>query len=171
LRAAPFEYLHLRRYFGIETRDSASRPTLEALVVCSQVSRRRYYLQDVMRRPQSPRGATELAVVGAFEALRDDGVSFATMGIVPFFGPKPSVDDGSWSDLAQIVMRRLVYRFDGLHQFRAKFSPSRVEPVFALHHPMSVPLRAIGDLVVSLAPAAEFLRRLSWLVPEGPAGR
>ena len=160
LRAAPFEYAYLRRYFGVETTDSAGERTLQALVVCSRVSPRRYYLQDFIRRPEAPRGATELAVVEAFEGLRAGGVAFATMGIVPFFGPKPTDTPDRWSDVAQLLMRRLVYRFDGLQQFRAKFCASRVEAVYALHHPRSFPLRAVGDLVLALAPAADFLRRV-----------
>ncbi|AKU96680.1 hypothetical protein AKJ09_03344 [Labilithrix luteola] len=159
LRTAPLEYAELRRYFGVETHGPDQDASLQTLVVCSPVSRRAAYLQDFLRRPEAPRGAMEMAAVAAFEGLRRDGVSSATMGIVPFFGPSHAESIGFTGRLAQQCIRRFVYRFEGLQQFRAKFTASRVEPVYALHYPRSVSLLAIWDLVTSLAPRANQAKR------------
>jgi hypothetical protein len=163
LRTAPFEYAHLRRYFGVETEAAPgdrSQPTTQSLIVCSRVSRDRYYLQDFLRRPDAPRGATEMAVVEALERLRRDGIRIATMGIVPFFGPTPSNQRDGLARVAERVMRKLVYRFDGLGQFRSKFAASQIEPVYAVHHPKYVSPLAVWDLLVTLAPRAGWLRRV-----------
>jgi phosphatidylglycerol lysyltransferase len=140
LRTAPMENAHLRRYFGVWVPDGGpgGEPRLQAFVVCAPVSRRGFYLQDMVRHPQAPRGASELMAVTAMEALRKDGLEFVTMGIVPFSDPLGTKGQAAVSGpVAEWVVRRFdrLYRFDGLQQFRAKFVPTRAAHMHVCYWP------------------------------------
>jgi lysylphosphatidylglycerol synthetase-like protein (DUF2156 family) len=94
-----------------------------------------WYLQDVVRLEEAPRGALEGAITSALDVLRDEGFSFASNGPLAFWRP-----DGQPPDDHSLgpVGRRLVnffdgqYRFRGLAQFRSKLDPDRVEPLYIL---------------------------------------
>ncbi len=133
LRTEPLENAEHRRFFAVET-GPESAPTMQSFLVCSPVSGRGWYLQDLVRHPNAPRGAAEMVTVHAMHRLRDDGFDFATMGIVPLYDPK-SLHGLQRS--AEWTLRYFdkLYRFSGLKQFRSKFAESRTEGVHVVHWP------------------------------------
>jgi phosphatidylglycerol lysyltransferase len=134
LRTRPMENAHLRRYFVVET-----PARMESFLVCSPVSARGWYLQDLVRLPDAPRGAAELALRTAIETFQRDRFNFATGGIVPFFDPDGAhaADAGARSGPATWVIPYFdrLFHFHGMQQFRAKFSASRLVDVYALYWP------------------------------------
>ncbi len=134
LRTAPLENAQDRRYFVVQGDER-----IESLLVCSPVSLRGQYLQDLVRRPDALRGSHELNIVTAMAVFQREGLEFVTGGIIPFYDPnRPRCaqrpQDGG---VLGHVMGRFdhLFRFSGLQQFRAKFVPSRVVDIYALLWP------------------------------------
>src|SRR5262249_6244748 len=69
LRTAPLERADQRRYFVVEDGER-----IESLLVCSRVSSRGQYLQDLVRRPDALRGSHELNIVTAMAAFQSEGL-------------------------------------------------------------------------------------------------
>ena len=136
LRTAALADTYRRRYFVVETARG-----MESFVACSPVSRRGQYLQDLVRMPDAPRGANELAVLTALTTFIAEGAQFATGGIVPFFHPDSyrsrSNRITSGTGTLGWVVRHFdrLFHFAGLQQFRAKFVPTRVVDIYALLWP------------------------------------
>jgi phosphatidylglycerol lysyltransferase len=134
LRTMPMENAQFRRYFVVE------RPArMESFLVCSPVSARGWYLQDLVRRPDAPRGAAELALRSAIEAFQREGFDFATGGIVPFFDPdgrhaaEVAAEPGAVKWVIPYFDR--LFHFSGMQQFRAKFVASRLVDIHVLYWP------------------------------------
>jgi phosphatidylglycerol lysyltransferase len=149
LRTAPLENAQDRRYFVVE-----ANGCIESLLVCSPVSFRGQYLQDLVRRPDALRGSNELNMVTAMAVLQEEGLELVTGGIVPFYDPnKPRCaqrpQDGG-------VLGRVIgyfdhlFRFSGLQQFRGKFVPSRVVDIYALLWPGVLTPGLVRDLCAVL---------------------
>ncbi len=130
LRTSFLELAPYRRYFVAEGPNG-----VEAFVTCSPVSRDGWYLQDVVRTPEAPRGALEGAMALALDTFRDEGFTFASNGPLPFWRPHEA-----WTDPDQLgafgnqILKFLdsQYRFRGINQFRSKFEPDRATPLYTL---------------------------------------
>ena len=135
----------MRRYFVVE---KDSEPGIvQSFLVCSPVSWRGWYLQDLVRHPLAPRGATEIVTLSAIERLRDDGAEFVTAGIVPFLesdvlGTAAPHGVAKWA--VQYFDR--LFRFSGLKQFRSKFPATRTEPVYVAYWPKVMTPLVVWDL-------------------------
>jgi phosphatidylglycerol lysyltransferase len=149
LRTAPLDSAQHRRYFVVEGDER-----IESLLVCSPVSLRGQYLQDLVRRPDALRGSNELNMVTAMAVFQREGLEFVTGGIVPFYDPnRPRCaqrpQDGGI--LGRVIGRfDHLYGFSGLQQFRAKFVPSRVVDVYALLWPGVLTPGLVWDLCAVL---------------------
>jgi phosphatidylglycerol lysyltransferase len=149
LRTAPLENAQDRRYFVVEGDER-----IESLLVCSPVSLRGQYLQDLVRRPDALRGSNELNMVTAMAVFQREGLEFVTGGIVPFYDPnRPRCaqrpQDGGV--LGHVIGRfDHLFRFSGLQQFRAKFVPSRVVDIYALLWPGVLTPGLVRDLCAVL---------------------
>jgi lysylphosphatidylglycerol synthetase-like protein (DUF2156 family) len=112
---------------------------IESLLVCSRVSHRGQYLQDLVRRPDALRGSHELNIVTAMTQFQSEGLEFVTGGIVPFYDPnRPRCEQRPQVGgiLGKVIGRfDHLFRFSGLQQFRGKFVPSRVVDIYALLWP------------------------------------
>lgn len=150
LRTAPLENAENRRYFVVQGDDER----IESLLVCSPVSRRGQYLQDLVRRPDALRGSNELNMVTAMAAFQNEGLEFVTGGIVPFYDPnKPRCDQRPRNaGLLGHVIGHFdhLFRFSGLQQFRAKFIPTRVTDIYALLWPGVLTPGLVRDLCAVL---------------------
>jgi phosphatidylglycerol lysyltransferase len=149
LRTAPLENAQDRRYFVVE-----GEQRIESLLVCSPVSLRGQYLQDLVRRPDALRGSHELNITTAMAHLGSEGLEFVTGGIVPFYDPnrprcaqRPQ-DEGLLGHAIGYFDH--LFRFSGLQQFRAKFVPSRVVDVYALLWPGVLTPGLVRDLCAVL---------------------
>jgi phosphatidylglycerol lysyltransferase len=149
LRTAPLENAQDRRYFVVEGDER-----IESLLVCSPVSLRGQYLQDLVRRPDALRGSSELSMVTAMAVFQREGLEFVTGGIIPFYDPsKPRCEqrpqDGGILG-GVIGYFDNLFRFSGLQQFRAKFIPSRVVDIYALLWPGILTPGLVRDLCAVL---------------------
>jgi lysylphosphatidylglycerol synthetase-like protein (DUF2156 family) len=130
LRTDFMELAPLRRYFACEGESGVI-----AFVSCTPVSAQGWYLQDVVRTPDAPRGALEGSMSLALDTFRDEGFTFVSNGPLPFWRPHEL-----WSDPDQLgaIGNRVLkffdrqYRFHGINQFRSKFEPDRVSPLYVL---------------------------------------
>ncbi len=149
LRTEPLENAEHRRFFGVESR-GAGEARLESFLVCSPLDRRGFYLQDLVRHPSAPRGATELVTVHAMDRLREDGAEQVSMGVVALFDPRGS---NTASPAARWTLSHFdrLYRFSGLKQFRAKFVPTRSEGVHVLSWPRLLTPLAIWNIASVLS--------------------
>ncbi len=125
-RLAPFQNCEKKRYFA--ARDGEG--VLIGLLAASPIpARDGWYLEDVLRHPDAPRGTADLLVFEALNALKADGVKLATLGTIPL------AEDGC-NAIAErsgaLFYRALrlsrqnlesIYGFDGLRRFKAKFVP------------------------------------------------
>ena len=149
LRTAPLENAQDRRYFVVQGDER-----IESLLVCSPVSLRGQYLQDLVRRPDALRGSNELNMVTAMAVFQREGLEFVTGGIIPFYEPnRPRCaqrpQDGGV--LGHVIGRfDHIFRFSGLQQFRAKFVPSRVVDIYALLWPGVLTPGLVRDLCALL---------------------
>jgi phosphatidylglycerol lysyltransferase len=145
-RTDPMDNAGMRRYFAVE---HADRPGVaQSFVVCSPVSFRGWYLQDLVRHPEAPRGATELATLTAIEKLRDLGAEFVTTGIVPFLEPDGEAKIRPPSGIAMWAVRHFdrLFRFSGLKQFRSKFPATRAEPTYIAYWPSVLTPMVVWDV-------------------------
>jgi lysylphosphatidylglycerol synthetase-like protein (DUF2156 family) len=149
LRTVPLENAEHRRYFVVQADER-----IESLLVCSPVSAKGQYLQDLVRRPDALRGSNELNMVTAMAVFQNEGLDFVTGGIVPFYDPnKPRCAQRPGGDglMGQVIGRfDHLFRFSGLQQFRAKFIPSRMVDIYALLWPGVLTPGLVRDLCAVL---------------------
>ena len=107
--------------------------SIEAFLSCARVDGGRgWFLEDLVRRPAAPVGATELAVVEALAQLGRSGADWAALDIAPLRGSADQLDRRA---------RRLMhaarpaldhfdtrYHFRARSQYAAKFAPSEWRP-------------------------------------------
>ena len=150
LRASPLTLAGEKRLF-VACRDGR----VEALLACSPVADGTcWFLEDLIRRPDAPTGATETLVLEALGALADDGAHVAWMDIAPLRGAAQQLDGR-----AQLLFRAAqpaVALFDSRYRFRAlttyleKFVPSGWASRYVALNPAwpTVRLiRAVGSLL------------------------
>jgi len=95
-------------------------------------------LEDVLRLPNSPSGTADLLIVEALEILKRGGGKLATLGTVPLStegSVHPGVGNNESASRAVCQITgcfSLVYNFDGLRRFKAKFAPSWWESEYIL---------------------------------------
>ena len=116
---------------------------LEAFLACSTVNGGRdWFLEDLVRRPDAPVGATEIVVVEALARLRGSGAQRASLDIAPLRGSDDQLDRRARRLLG--ALRPVLDSFDRRYHFRAraqyatKFVPSEWRPRYVALYP-SVP--------------------------------
>jgi phosphatidylglycerol lysyltransferase len=130
LRTDFMELADFRRFF------IAEGPTgITAFVACTPVSKNGWYLQDIVRTPDAPRGALEGAMALALDTFRDEGFVVASNGPLPFWRPHEEWNEPhELGAIGNIVMKFFdrQYRFHGINQFRSKFESDRTSPLYVL---------------------------------------
>jgi Phosphatidylglycerol lysyltransferase, C-terminal len=129
IRPATFDEANLKRIFVAEDRNGS----VAAFVSCAPVpARDGWYLEDLVRAPDAPAGATELVVTEALQALAAEGARFATLGIAPLRGFDHQIDPRArWLARAlRLGFDHLDARFHfvSLSRYRSKFRPTSWEP-------------------------------------------
>ncbi|MEY2627775.1 MAG: hypothetical protein RJB08_1534 [Actinomycetota bacterium] len=140
-RTSFLELAEIRRYFAC-----VLNTDVVAFCACTPMNSTSWYLQDVVRRPDAPRGALEGAMALALDVLRDEGYLMASNGPIPFWQPNDlGPDDHSLGPIGHRIVRFFdqQYRFDGISQFRNKFAADQLEPLYVLRsHRVIGPLAA-----------------------------
>ncbi len=161
----PFLRAERKKLFA--ARDAGNR--LVGLLAASPIpARDGWYLEDVLRAQDAPKGTADLLVFETLQRLKAEGATMATLGTAPL--AKDGVDDISTHDHPVIeralglASKRLgaFYNFEGLRRFKAKFVASRWESEYALvQHGVLVPSRVAHALLRAIVPGGlkQFLAR------------
>ena len=152
----PFFQADRKKFFA--ARDAHGR--LVGFLAASPIpARDGWYLEDVLRRPDSPQGTSDLLVFEALQRLEELGAGIATLGTAPL--AKDGVDDISTHDhpaierALQAASKRFsaFYNFEGLRRFKAKFVASWWESEYVLvQHGAMVPTRVAHALLRAMVP-------------------
>lgn len=142
----PLRFAEHKRFFTARNHDGE----LVGLLAASPIpARRGWYLEDVLRRADAPRGTADLLVHHALNALRAEGADTATLGtaLLSCDGEDLTLHD-QWAGTVRSLRWAhagldRVYHFSGLRNFKAKFVPTRWEGEYAVVAPptATVPLR------------------------------
>jgi phosphatidylglycerol lysyltransferase len=150
LRASPLTLAGEKRLF-IAQRDGR----LEALLSCTPVpAENGWFLEDLIRQPDAPIGATEAVVMEALRVLAAEGAERAWMDVAPLRGSDQQLDRR-----ARLLLRAAApaislfdarYRFHGLTTYLTKFRPTGWTPCYvALNPPLPTArvIRAVNALL------------------------
>jgi lysylphosphatidylglycerol synthetase-like protein (DUF2156 family) len=152
-----FQHKERKKYFT--ARDATGK--LVGFLAASPIpARNGWYLEDVLRRPDAPKGTADLLIVEVLDLLRRDGAKLATLGTAPM-ALEVSADPGVQSSVALSKVVRLAagcfslfYNFDGVRHFKAKFAPSWWESEYILvSQNVTAPPRVMSAFVQAIVPA------------------
>jgi len=146
LRTAYTDLIEYRRYFIAEQEGIA-----QAVATCTPISKRGWYLQDITRLPESPRGSLEGAMILALNTFKEEGFEFATNGLLPDDGEllKEAGKDQGFGFFGNSIIKFFDhrYQFGGISKFRIKFSPDRLETSYLVRSKKSLRPRAVLSLI------------------------
>ena len=141
LRASPLTLAREKRLFL-----ALCDGRVEAFLACAPVpAANGWFLEDLIRRPDAPMGATEAVVVEALRVLAADGAEHAWMDVAPLRGSEAQLD-GRARVLFQAAAPAISF-FDSRYHFRRlttyldKFQPTSWTPRYVALHP---PLPTVG---------------------------
>lgn len=151
LELDPFRLSEHKRYFLARSAEGR----LEGLLACCPIpARRGWYLEDLIRRPGTERGVSELLVVEALNHLAAEGAELATLGTSPLAGIEPTGQFKKLARLLHFVYEHLdtFYHFKALHRFKAKFAPSSIDPEYIAIWPPHIRLRMAFAVIGAFDP-------------------
>lgn len=119
---------------------------VEALLACAPVrAANGWFLEDLIRRPDAPMGATEAVVVEALRILAADGAECAWMDVAPLRGSEAQLDGRAriffHAAAPAISLFDTRYHFRTLTTYLDKFQPTSWTPRYVAVNP---PLPTIG---------------------------
>jgi phosphatidylglycerol lysyltransferase len=152
----PFQHAELKRYFA--ARDE--RGQLVGFLVASPIwAREGWYLEDVLRLPNTPPGTADLLIVEVLQILAAEGAKVATLGTAPLADQGEQVVATDAHPLVErmlhIAASRLerFYNFEGLRRFKSKFAPSWWESEYVLvPRGVMVPPRVTYAIIRAIVP-------------------
>ncbi len=145
-----------------------------AAISCAPAAARRMlYIEELVRRPGAPYGASELLISCAREVAIAEGLSLFGLGLAPLYGATRQPYGGFRmlrAFIAVLYQRgNYVYGFRSLNHFKKKFAPSTWEDSFFIYQGRLLPVAlavlaalAPGEGIPSLVVPERFawLRRL-----------
>jgi lysylphosphatidylglycerol synthetase-like protein (DUF2156 family) len=152
-----FQHKESKKYFT--ARDATGR--LVGFLAASPIpARDGWYLEDVLRLPESPNGTTDLLVVEVLELLRLDGAKLATLGTAPMAIESSLEEEVPGNVLLSTLVHIIAscfsvfYNFEGVRRFKSKFAPSWWESEYILlSRNVTAPPRIISAFVHAIVPA------------------
>ena len=106
--------------------------------------RKGWLVEQTVRGPAAPNGTSELLLDSAIEALSREGASYVTLGLAPLSQTLPPPSQPPWHVRGLLAWTRAhgrrFYNFRGLERFKAKFLPTRWEPIYAVAHDRPISL-------------------------------
>ena len=109
-----------------------------AFLVLSPIPTRKGWLTEQFpHHPKAPNGTVELMMDSAIRTLCDEGYEYVTLGLAPLSKRAriEPFENPFWLKIVLAWLRKhgqRFYNFDGLDAFKAKMSPEKWEPVFAI---------------------------------------
>ncbi len=104
-----------------------------------------WFFEDFLGDPGAPNGTVELLVDAGMRAAAGNGVAYVTLGLVPLSGEVGA---------RLTAVRRwaaLLYDFDGLRAFKAKFRPRAWDPIHLSYPPGASAWLAMLDTLTAFA--------------------
>lgn len=150
----PFLHSQHKRYFTARV----SGKLVGFLSVSPIPLRQGWYLEDVIREPDAPKGMATLLVAEALKRLKDEGAVLATLGTAPLAADGSNdvpTENRRVARALELASNRLsgFYNFAGLRQFKGRFVPSWWESEYALHQRgVAIPPRVGHAIVRALVP-------------------
>lgn len=147
----PFAYYPEARRYYIATLDERVVGFLAAIPV---YQRSGWFFEDVIREPEAPNGTAELLIDAALRDARDEGDGYVTLGMAPLSGV--TTERGPHR-LLRAGMRwcydrlGVLYRFDGVRAFKARFHPDRWVDQLVVACPPPSGVRAIHAILAAFA--------------------
>jgi phosphatidylglycerol lysyltransferase len=104
-----------------------------------------WFFEDFLRDPAAPNGTVELLIDAGMRAAATNGTPFVTLGLLPLAGEvgAPLRAFRRWGTL--------LYDFDGLHAFKARFKPRAWDPIYLSYPPGQSSWRAIIDTLTAFS--------------------
>lgn len=122
----PFEHAECKKFFA--ARDESGK-LVGMLAASPMAAREGWYLEDVLRRTDAPKGTAEILVAETLRILASEGAKLATLGTVPLAenGADRFQTDSNFLTKKCLRFARQnlhsIYNFDGLRRFKSKFVP------------------------------------------------
>jgi phosphatidylglycerol lysyltransferase len=111
----------------------------EALLSCARLAEGGWYLEDLVRVPESVNGATELLVCEALERLRAAGAAWASFALAPMRGVDTQLDRRArlLGRLLGVAIRGFDrrYGFRAIARYEERFAPTEWLPRYVAFHP------------------------------------
>jgi phosphatidylglycerol lysyltransferase len=163
-----FEHKERKKYFT--ARDMTG--TLVGFLAASPIpARDGWYLEDVLRKKDAPKGTTGLLVIEALDLLKREGASLATLGTAPLaleVNIDPAVNESPrFAKVARVVATcfSVFYNFNGVRRFKGKFAASWWENEYVLMSPnLTAPpliIRAFLHAIVPAGPSILIARQIN----------
>jgi phosphatidylglycerol lysyltransferase len=135
LELEPFRHSDCKKYFT--ARDAAGN--LVGFLAASPIpAREGWYLEDILRYADSPRGTADFLVYETLNILKSEGAKLATLGTVPLAADGADIFFNDQNSITKKIMNfsrenlGSFYNFKGLRHFKAKFVPSWWESEYVL---------------------------------------
>lgn len=137
--------------------------------------RRLLYVEEVLRRPDSPYGTTELLVGAARQAAAEAGFKLFSLGVAPLQGATDQ-PYGRFRLLRGLIgaiysKAGFIYSFRSLNHWKKKFAPTFWEDSFVVYRGALVPaaLAILAAFAPEGLPSLVLPRRMQWLRVVPPA--
>jgi phosphatidylglycerol lysyltransferase len=145
VRIDPFEFADERRLFIARLGEDEAAPAVGFASVVPVYARKGWFLENLIRAPSAPNGTTELLVDAAMNDAAALGSDYLTLGLSPLAG------DVSWSLGVARKYASVLYDFEGLHAFKAKFRPQRWAPIHLSYPSAQAATRAVYESLRAFA--------------------
>lgn len=141
-----------------------------AAITCTpSPARRMLYVEELVRRPDAPYGASELLIATARAAATAEGTALFGLGLAPLYGANRQ-PYGRFLLLRALIALcysrgDYVYGFRSLNHFKRKFAPSFWEDSFLIYRERLLPaaLAVVSALAPDGIPSLILPQRLQWL--------
>ena len=107
---------------------------LNAAIIIAPVTEETWYIEQILRHPMAPNGSMEAIIDFVIKMLYKEGYAFLSMGEVPFLKMKKSRNIEKFISWFGNNVLGPVYNFQGLYQFKNKFSPEWI-PTYIYGNP------------------------------------
>lgn len=132
---SPFRLAERKRFFAARNKQGK----LVGLLAASPIpARDGWYLEDVLRLSDAPNGTTDLLIYEALKTFAAEGAKIATLGTVPLAADGEDTLSTGGNFFARHALKfsrshlQMIYGFEGLRRFKARFVPSWWESEYAV---------------------------------------